>query len=122
MPLALLARAALSSTSSSIAMATTRSSSSRVLRASRAELNPGAKEVKRESSVSFDLTKTEAVASMRSKNVKRVLEVTGENIKKEVDIVPDIEDFRYGKASPSLVRLEKKVRVSSAIKGTQKTT
>ncbi|KAF2910434.1 endonuclease III homolog 1, chloroplastic isoform X1 [Oryza sativa Japonica Group] len=116
MPLALLARAALSSTSSSIAMATTRSSSSRVLRASRAELNPGAKEVKRESSVSFDLTKTEAVASMRSKNVKRVLEVTGENIKKEVDIVPDIEDFRYGKASPSLVRLEKKVRVSSAIK------
>lgn len=42
--------------------------------------------MKRESSVSFDLTKTEAVASMRSKNVKRVLEVTGENIKKEVGV------------------------------------
>uniref|UniRef100_A0A0E0MEL6 Endonuclease III homolog n=1 Tax=Oryza punctata TaxID=4537 RepID=A0A0E0MEL6_ORYPU len=103
MPLALLARAALFSSFSIVAMATTRSSSSsRVLRASRAELNPGAKEVKRESSVSFDLSKT-----VRSKDVKRVL---------EVDIVPDIEDFRYGKASPSLVRLEKKVRVSSAIK------
>uniref|UniRef100_A0A0D9XR50 Endonuclease III homolog n=1 Tax=Leersia perrieri TaxID=77586 RepID=A0A0D9XR50_9ORYZ len=114
MPLALLARAALFS--SSMAMPTTRSSSSRVPRASRAELNPGVKEVKREPGVSFDLSKPEAVASVKRKNVKRVLEVTEENLKKEVDIVPAIEDFRYGKVSPSLIRLEKKVRASSVIK------
>ncbi|XP_006662906.1 endonuclease III homolog 1, chloroplastic-like isoform X2 [Oryza brachyantha] len=112
MPLALLARAALFC---SVAMPPT-TRSSRMLRAAHAELNPDVKEVKCESSISFELSKPEVVSSVKRKNVKRVLEVTEENLKKKVGIVPDIEDFRYGKASPSLVRLEKKVRVSSVIK------
>ncbi|KQJ88670.1 endonuclease III homolog 1, chloroplastic isoform X1 [Brachypodium distachyon] len=101
-------------------------STSRLLRASRPELNPGVREVKCESSVSFDNSKYE-MNSMKRKKLSRVLELNGEHPKKEVDIVPDIEDFRYDKIKAeasistdgvpaSSIRLEKKVKVSSVLK------
>ena len=43
-----------------------------------------AREVKRESSVSFDISKPEATASVNKKRVKRELEVNGEHHKKQV--------------------------------------
>lgn len=83
--------------------------------------------MKRESSVSFDISKSEMNASVKRKRVKWVLEVNGEQPKKQVGIVPDIEDFRYDKikakasastngAIKSSTRLEKKVRVSTVAK------
>jgi len=54
-------------------------------------------EVKRESSVSFDVSKPESTASVKRKRVKRELELNGEHPKKQVGIVPDIEDFRYNR-------------------------
>ncbi|KAK3119913.1 hypothetical protein QOZ80_9AG0677660 [Eleusine coracana subsp. coracana] len=100
------------------------------------------REVKRESNVSFDISKSESesVASVKRKRVNRALEVNGEHPKKQdplkkvftlaqVAVVPDIEDFRYDRklaltssneSAPSLIRLEKKVRVSSIVKGTHK--
>lgn len=81
--------------------------------------------VKHEACVSFGISKPRLTASVKRKRVKQELEVTGEHPKKQVGIVPDIEDFRYdktkaltssSKATPSLVKLEKKVRVSSVIK------
>ncbi|KAJ1275389.1 hypothetical protein BS78_05G132000 [Paspalum vaginatum] len=118
------------------AMTSTRSaSSSRMVRASRADLNPGevearflpfvVREVEHEASVSFDISKPESTASVKRKRVKREVEVTGEHLEKQVGIVPDIEDFRYDKTKaltsstlrlPSSVKVEKKVRVSSVIK------
>ncbi|CAL4993734.1 unnamed protein product [Urochloa decumbens] len=105
------------------AMASTRSASSaRLVRASRAEANPVVREVKRESSVSFDISKPES-PSVKRKRVKRELEENGEHPVKQV--VPDIEDFRYdktkalissSKATPPLVKVEKKARVSAVIK------
>ncbi|OQU78720.1 endonuclease III homolog 1, chloroplastic isoform X6 [Sorghum bicolor] len=83
------------------------------------------REVKRESSVSFDISKPEATASVKRKRVKRELELNGEHHKKQFGVVPDIEDFRYekaktltasSKATASSVKVEKKVRVSSVIK------
>ncbi|XP_021302262.1 endonuclease III homolog 1, chloroplastic isoform X3 [Sorghum bicolor] len=106
------------------AMSSTRSASaSRLL--VRADLNPVVREVKRESSVSFDISKPEATASVKRKRVKRELELNGEHHKKQFGVVPDIEDFRYekaktltasSKATASSVKVEKKVRVSSVIK------
>ncbi|TVU25819.1 hypothetical protein EJB05_28329, partial [Eragrostis curvula] len=70
------------------------------------------REVKHESSASFDISKSEPVASVKRKRVKQELEVNGENSTKQVAIVPDIEDFRYdknkvstssNKAAPSLI-------------------
>ncbi|KAL6660618.1 hypothetical protein ACP70R_001653 [Stipagrostis hirtigluma subsp. patula] len=94
-------------------MPTTRSSSSsRLVRASRGGTNPGASKVKRESSVTFDISTSESSASMKRKRVKRELDVNGEHPTKQVGMVPDIEDFRYektkapvssSKAAPSLV-------------------
>jgi len=77
-------------------------------------------EVKRESSVSFDVSKPESTASVKRKRVKRELELNGEHPKKQVGIVPDIEDFRYNrtKVVTSSIKVEEKVRVSSVIKGT----
>jgi len=77
-------------------MPSTRSAASaRLVRASRADVNPVVQEVKRESSVSFDVSKPESTTSVKRKRVKRELEVNGEPPKKQVGIVPDIEDFRY---------------------------
>ena len=42
------------------------------------------REVKRESSVSFDIPKPKATASFKRKRVKRELEVNGEHHKKQV--------------------------------------
>ncbi|CAL4988450.1 unnamed protein product [Urochloa decumbens] len=105
------------------AMPSTRSASSaRLVRASRADANPVVREVKRESSVSFDISKPES-PSVKRKRVKRELEENGEHPVKQV--VPDIEDFRYdktkaltssSKATPPLVKVEKKARVSAVIK------
>ncbi|XP_062197730.1 endonuclease III homolog 1, chloroplastic-like isoform X2 [Phragmites australis] len=97
MPLALLlSRIGLSL--SPAAMSSTRSSSSRLVRA---DLGPGVREVKRESSVSFDTSKSESSASLKRKRVKREFEVNREHPKKQVGVVPDIEDFRYDKIKAS---------------------
>ncbi|PWZ43629.1 Endonuclease III 1, chloroplastic [Zea mays] len=103
------------------AMPSTRSASaSRLL--VRADNSPVAREIKRESSVSFDTPKPEATVSVKRRRVKRELEVNGQHHKKQV---PDIEDFIYekaktltssSKATTSLVKVEKKVGVSSVIK------
>lgn len=108
------------------AMPSTRSASASASRLLvRADLNPVVREVKRESSVSFDIPMPEATASVKRKRVKRELEVNGEHHKKQFGVVPDIEDFRYqkaktltssSKATSSLVKVEKKVRVSSVVK------
>ncbi|CAN6371718.1 unnamed protein product [Urochloa humidicola] len=73
------------------------------------------REVKRESSISFDVSKPES-PSVKRKRVKQELEENGEHPKKQV--VPDIEDFRYDKtkALTSSIKVEKKVRVSAVIK------
>jgi len=122
MPLALL----LSRISQPAKMPSTRSAASaRLVRASRADVNPVVQEVKRESSVSFDVSKPESTTSVKRKRVKRELEVNGEPPKKQVGIVPDIEDFRYdrtkavtssSKATLSSVKVEGNLRVSSVIK------
>jgi len=124
MPPALL----LSRISQPAKMPSTRSAASaRLVRASRADVNPVVQEVKRESSVSFDVSKPESTTSVKRKRVKRELEVNGEPPKKQVGIVPDIEDFRYdrtkavtssSKATLSSVKVEGKLRVSSVINGT----
>ncbi|KAL5648388.1 hypothetical protein ACJX0J_039197, partial [Zea mays] len=103
------------------AMPSTRSASaSRLL--VRADNSPVAREIKRESSVSLDTPKPEATVSVKRRRVKRELEVNGQHHKKQV---PDIEDFIYekaktltssSKATTSLVKVEKKVGVSSVIK------
>ncbi|KAE8769345.1 Endonuclease III-like protein 1 [Hordeum vulgare] len=104
----------------------------RVPASSNKNSSPGVKEVKCESSVSFDYSKSE-MNSVKTKRLNRVLEVKEEHPKKRVGIVPDIEDFRYVKTeaqtsvstkrvpassnkSSSPVRLEKKSRVSSVVK------
>ncbi|KAL6875697.1 hypothetical protein ACP4OV_013210 [Aristida adscensionis] len=111
MPLAALLSRIGSSLSPPAAMPTTRSSAS-ASRLLRADLNPGVNKVKRESSVSFDNSMAESTASVKTKRVKRELDVDGEHPKNQVRIVPDIEDFRYekikssassSKAEPSLV-------------------
>lgn len=57
--------------------------------------------MKRESSVSFDTSKSESSASLKRKRVKREFEVNREHPKKQVGVVPDIEDFRYDKIKAS---------------------
>ncbi|XP_037421913.1 endonuclease III homolog 1, chloroplastic-like isoform X4 [Triticum dicoccoides] len=119
---------------SSISAMSSSRRASRLTRASRPELSPAesAREVKREPGVSFDYSKSE-MNSVKRKRLNRVLEVKEELPKKQVGIVPDIEDFRYVKTGAKMsvtakrvpassnknsspVRLEKKIRVSSVVK------
>ncbi|KAG2561733.1 endonuclease III homolog 1, chloroplastic-like isoform X3 [Panicum virgatum] len=110
MPLALLL--------SRICLPAAKMPNTRSARLVRADVNPVVQEVKCESSVSFDVSKPESTASVKRKRVKRELELNGEHPKKQVGIVPDIEDFRYNrtKAVTSSIKVEEKVRVSSVIK------
>ncbi|XP_044364559.1 endonuclease III homolog 1, chloroplastic isoform X4 [Triticum aestivum] len=119
---------------SSISAMSSSRRASRLTRASRPELSPAesAREVKREPGVSFDYSKSE-MNSVKRKRLNRVLEVKEELPKKQVGIVPDIEEFRYVKTGAKMsvtakrvpassnknsspVRLEKKIRVSSVVK------
>ncbi|VAH94194.1 unnamed protein product [Triticum turgidum subsp. durum] len=71
-----------------------------------------AREVKREPGVSFDYSKSE-MNSVKRKRLNRVLEVKEELPKKQVGIVPDIEDFRYVKTGAKMSVTAKRVPASS---------
>ncbi|XP_037421910.1 endonuclease III homolog 1, chloroplastic-like isoform X1 [Triticum dicoccoides] len=99
---------------SSISAMSSSRRASRLTRASRPELSPAesAREVKREPGVSFDYSKSE-MNSVKRKRLNRVLEVKEELPKKQVGIVPDIEDFRYVKTGAKMSVTAKRVPASS---------
>ncbi|XBH83492.1 hypothetical protein VPH35_071904 [Triticum aestivum] len=99
---------------SSISSMSSSRPASRLIRASRPELNPvqTVREVKFEPGVSFDYSKSE-MNSVKRKRLNRVLEVKEELPKKQVSIVPDIEDFRYVKTEAETSVTAKRVSASS---------
>uniref|UniRef100_A0A453HFF7 Uncharacterized protein n=1 Tax=Aegilops tauschii subsp. strangulata TaxID=200361 RepID=A0A453HFF7_AEGTS len=98
---------------SSISAMSSSRRASRLIRASRPELNPAetVREVKCEPGVSFDYSKSE-MNSVRRKRLNRVLEVKEDLPKKQVGIVPDIEDFRYVKTGAKTSVTAKRVPAS----------